>query len=148
VRRWLISHGDAQQRGERLLQERRRLEFLRLIEQTRQRLADLYAKDAQRSELLSRKRAVFQLLQEEYAELKQAWGGYAGYDRWMNRQLNNAHLASINTYHALEPAFRRILNQLDGDMSAFHAACADIGSTPAAERSVIMSDLLRAAENE
>jgi predicted aminopeptidase len=148
VRRWLISHGDAQQRGERRLQERRRLEFLRLIEQTRQRLADLYAKDAQRSESLSRKRAVFQLLQEEYAELKQAWGGYAGYDRWMNRPLNNAHLASINTYHALEPAFRRILNQLDGDMSAFHAACAEIGSTPAAERSVIMSDLLRAAENE
>jgi predicted aminopeptidase len=148
VRRWLISHGDAQQRGERLLQERRWLEFLRLLEQMRQRLADLYAKDAERNELLARKRAVFQLLQEEYAELKQAWGGYAGYDRWMNRPLNNAHLASISTYHALEPAFRRILNQFDGDMSAFHAACAEIGSTPAAERSVIMSDLLRAAEKE
>jgi predicted aminopeptidase len=148
VRRWLVSHGDAKQRGERRLQERRRLEFLRLIEQTLQRLADLFALDAERGESLARKRAVFQLLQEEYAELKQAWGGYAGYDRWMNRPLNNAHLASINTYHALEPAFRRILNQLDGDMSAFHAACAEIGSTPATERSVIMSDLLRAAEKK
>ena len=148
VRRWLIVHGNAKLRNDRRLQERRRLEFLRLLEQTRRRLVDLYAEGAERGELLASKRAIFQLLQAEYAALKHAWGGYAGYDRWMNRPLNNAHLASIKTYHALESAFRTILNQLNGDMRAFHAACAEIGAAPAAERSVIISDLLQAAEKE
>ena len=148
VRRWLEQQGSEQQRSERRRHEQRRLEFLQLLAQTRGRLATLYAAGAEREELLSRKRAILQLLRDEYAKLKQGWGGYGGYDRWMDRPLNNAHLASVNTYYALEPAFRHILQQHHGSMAAFQASCAEIAASPAVQRKAIMNDLLEAAKKD
>ena len=148
VRRWLSSHGSVQQRKQHQLKEQRRSEFLQLLEQTRGRLGDLYASGLERSQMLVQKRAILGLLQEDYAGLRRRWGGYAGYDRWMDRPLNNAHLASISTYHALEPAFRLLLHRLDGDIRAFHEVCAAIATAPGDGRQVIMSNLLRDAEKD
>ena len=148
VRRWLSIHGSVQQRKQHRLQEQRRLEFLQLLERTRGRLGGLYASDVERSEMLLRKRTILGQLQEDYVRLKRRWGGYAGYDRWMNRPLNNAHLASVSTYHALEPAFRLLLHRLDGDMRAFHEVCATIAAAPGDGRRVVMTHLLRDAEKD
>jgi predicted aminopeptidase len=148
VRRWLQQAGSAEQRSDYQRRENRRLDFLRLLLRTRQRLSALYAEGAGADELVLRKRQILQLLRVEYADLKQAWGGYAGYDRWMGQSLNNAHLASINTYHALEPAFRFILRLVDGDMAAFHAACAEIAAALPAERKASMDSLTAAAKGD
>jgi predicted aminopeptidase len=45
----------------------------------------------------------------DYADLKKAWGGYAGYDRWFNEPVSNAHFALIATYHELVPEFRALM---------------------------------------
>lgn len=148
VRRWLKQFGSAQQRRGFLRREQRRLDFLQLLARTRQRLTELYAEGVGRDELVLRKEATIGLLRGEYADLRQEWGGYAGYDRWMQRPLNNAHLASISTYHALEPAFRLILLRVDGDMAAFHAACAEIAAAPSAEREASMNRLVAAAKTD
>lgn len=145
VRRWLERAGSTAQRTAFVQREQRRLDFLELIARTRQRLSELYAEGVEAVELVTRKEATIRLLRDEYAGLKEAWGGYAGYDRWMQRPLNNAHLASINIYHALEPAFRLILRRVDGDMAAFHAVCAEIAAAAPAERAARMSSLLAAA---
>ena len=58
-------------------------------------------------------------LREEYAALKTSWGGYAGYDRWFAQDLTNAHLASVATYHALVPGFRRMISAEGDDLKRF-----------------------------
>ena len=142
VRRWLSRYGDQQQRDEHALRQRRRRELLQLLAGTRGQLRRLYATDLERADLLQKKADTFRRLQLAYIELKQDWGGYSGYDRWFNRPLNNAHLASINTYHALVPAFRVVLHRAGGDMAAFHASCARLAEKPEAERKLLMDALL------
>jgi len=142
VRLWLAQYGDLQQRDEHVLRQRRRREFLRLLADTRGQLSRLYATDLERAGLLHEKAAIFRRLQANYIELKRDWNGYSAYDRWVNRPLNNAHLASIDTYHALVPAFRLILHSHGGDMAAFHASCARLAEAPKAERKQHMDALL------
>jgi predicted aminopeptidase len=142
VRRWLAQYGDLQQRDEHALSQRRRREFLHLLADIRGQLSRLYATDLERAGLLHKKAAIFRRLQANYIELKRDWNGYSAYDRWVNRPLNNAHLASIDTYHALVPAFRLILHSHGGDMAAFHASCARLAEAPKAERKQHMDALL------
>ena len=68
------------------------------------------------------KQQTFRELRDEYQSLKTSWGGYAGYDRWFGQELNNAHLASIAIYTELVPAFRKLLQQEQGDFVRFYAA--------------------------
>lgn len=142
VRRWMQRRGSAEQRRERELADRRRQTFLELLAQTRVRLEALYASDVEHGELLRQKASILQELRDRYPQLKQSWGGYTGYDRWFVRPLNNAHLASIDTYHALEPAFRQILKQVDGDMAAFHAECRAMAGMQPVQREAVMNGLL------
>jgi predicted aminopeptidase len=145
VRRWLMQHGGGGLREAHLRARQRRALFLHLLADTREQLAQLYCKEIDREQLLRRKHAILDGLRDDYAQLKGRWGGYAGYDRWFARPLNNAHFASINTYHALEPAFRRILQRVNGDMAAFHAECREIAAMPAEERKAVMQGLLEDA---
>ncbi len=55
-----------------------------------------------------------------YEDLKAGWGGYAGYDRWFDRELNNAHLASVGAYDRWVPAFESMLDDAGGDLAAFY----------------------------
>lgn len=142
VNRWLLQSGTREQRERWVLRERRRREFLQLLSVTRDRLGDLYATPIGREAILERKTEILEMLREEYRALKASWGGYTGYDRWMQRPLNNAHLASVSTYHAMVPAFREILRQSDGDMAVFHRECAAIGALAPAQRKARMEQLL------
>jgi predicted aminopeptidase len=134
VRRWIEEHADEEQRHRYGLQVQRRSEFLRLLRETRGRLSSLYASRAARDALLARKAEIFVQLRVAYAALKVDWNGYSGYDRWFDRPLNNAHLASIETYTAWEPALNSLLRDLGGDLEAFHLACRQIAELPAAQR--------------
>lgn len=142
VRRWVEEHGSVGQRVEHRRQRARRSDFLDLLGDTRGRLQALYAKGLPREETRAAKAAILVQLGDGYASLKDAWGGYPGYDRWFARPLNNAHFASIGTYHRWEPALRALLRQLDGDMAAFHAACALIAQLPADRREARLQAML------
>ena len=142
VRRWVQRYGTEHERREHARRERRRGDYLALLAATRERLQTLYAAGLQRDEMHARKAAVFARLRADYAAMKDAWGGYAGYDRWFARPLNNAHLASVDTYHAWEPALATLLQELGGDMAAFHEACRAIGDMPPAQRQARLSALL------
>jgi len=143
VRRWMLRHATEAERRQWRFQQRRRADFQRLLADARDRLATLYASDAERDTLLLHKAEVIQRLREDYAAMRQTWDGYAGFDRWFDRPLNNANFASIDTYTKLEPAFRHILEQVDGDMDAFHATCRRIAALPSDQRQRYMSGLLR-----
>ncbi len=130
VRRWLTRHGSAAQREGRAQRERRRSQIRRLIADTRLRLTALYQDPPERAVVLSRKQAILSDLQMAYAALKVTWGGYAGYDHWFDRQLNNAHFASVATYDAWQPALLGVLYLVDGDMGSFHRACHALSGLP------------------
>ena len=141
VRRWLLRHGTEEQQRARDLREERRAAFIVLLRQTRERLAVVYAAESSRDRMLHQKQAILLQLQADYRQLKDGWGGYAGYDRWFARPLNNAHLASVATYHSLVPAFRQLLHHLDGDMPAFHAACRELAELPRLARDAYLGSL-------
>ncbi len=141
VQRWLQRHGTEEQRLANESREERRAAFIALLRQTRERLVTVYAAELSRDRMLRRKQEVLAQLQADYRQLKEGWGGYAGYDRWFARPLNNAHLASVATYHSAVPAFRRLLQQLDGDLPAFHAACRALAELPRFARDAYLGNL-------
>ncbi len=121
VERWLASRNGPELDQWRVSRQRER-QFIALLLALRDELSRLYGQPLDSVRMGQRKAALFQQLRERYAELKRQWGGYSGFDDWINRDLNNAHLVSIATYEIWVPAFRRLLMQAGGDLPAFYAA--------------------------
>ncbi|HEY0549558.1 MAG TPA: aminopeptidase [Verrucomicrobiae bacterium] len=91
----------------------------------------------------ARKGEVIAKLRTEYAQLKTSWGGYAGYDHWFQRSLNNAQLSTVATYYTLLPAFERLLAQNGGDLQKFYADAKALASLPKEERQQRMAALAK-----
>ena len=134
VDRWLDHYGNAAQREAFALREERKTAFINLVLKYRDQLKQLYASPIPDGEKREKKAQTFTALKDEYLLLKASWSGYAGYDRFFDQQLNNAHLVPIATYSELVPGFRRLLAQNGGDFKRFYAAVAELGKLPRDER--------------
>jgi len=66
--------------------------------------------------------------------LKASWGGYGGYDRWFESELNNARLALLATYNVHVPAFERLIAEQHGDMEKFHETVEALSELPKEDR--------------
>jgi predicted aminopeptidase len=139
VERWLSRHGTGAQRDTWNAYQRRRAGFLALLHRCRDRLDALYREPATVEARRAAKEAVFETLRGDYRRLRDGdWGGFAGYDRWFERKLGNAHLAAVMAYSGWVPAFRQIYQQEGGDLERFYAAAARIGRfDPAARRAAL-----------
>ncbi|NNF16610.1 MAG: aminopeptidase [Gammaproteobacteria bacterium] len=127
VLRWLEARNDTAGMAEYRLAISRERDFVNLLIGARSALQKLFASELEPAAMRAGKAAVFDQLQTDYRILKTAqWGGYTGYDRWFDRKLNNAHLATISTYHRLIPAFRVVLDDVGGDMEVFFQRCAQL----------------------
>ena len=122
LRRWLARHGSEAERARYALAQRRRADFVRLIQTYRDRLAALYTQPLDPHAKRAQKQRLFGQMQQDYTALKQSWGGYAGYDRWFEQQPNNALLASVAIYTQQVPAFEAMLQDQGGDLPKFYAA--------------------------
>jgi predicted aminopeptidase len=91
----------------------------------------------------ARKAEVIAKLRTEYEQLKTNWGGYAGYDHWFQRSLNNAQLSTVATYYTLLPAFEQLLARNKGDLQKFYAEAKALASLPKEERQQRMAALAR-----
>lgn len=96
--------------------------FAALVVGAREGLAEVYARPQDEVAMRAAKTGAFAQLKADYEALKVRWGGYAGYDRWFARDLNNAHLVSVSTYNQWVAAFSQLLAEHDGDLPAFYAA--------------------------
>ena len=141
VRRWLEQRQDAAALASYREDRRRRERFIQLVMATRAELVQHYATDMNAAERRTAKARAFAELRAKYQRLKTEWGGYAGYDRWFAQDLNNAHLAALNTYQVYVPAFRALLAQQQGDLPAFYAAARALGNLPTAQRQVRLREL-------
>ena len=109
LQRWLDEVGDERLREAYAIFSGRKRGFLELLQGARRKLSAVYASGAGEEQRRARKAEVFRELTENYAALKQSWGGYAGYDRFFSEPLSNAHLASVATYNDHVPGFRALL---------------------------------------
>jgi predicted aminopeptidase len=140
--RWLERQGTAGEREEYAADYRRRQEFLHLVATTRHQLAAVYASSRSDVEKRADKQRILTELRSRYGELKRSWGGYTGYDRWFEQDLNNAKLAGITTYHRLAPAFLALYEMEGRDFTAFYRAAETIGQLAPPEREAWLQALL------
>jgi len=120
--RWLEQRNDAAALTAWRTARNRSLAFSELLLSTRERLSALYKNAAATQELYYRKQQEFGRLKSDYWQLKASWNGYAGYDAWFNRALNNADLVSAATYQSCVPGLEQLLASVQRDLPAFYAA--------------------------
>ena len=134
VDRWLARDGDPAKRTAFELSEQRKGALIALVMKYRASLRALYTSAASDPEKRAKKIETFSAMKVEYLTLKNSWGGFAGYDRFFSRELNNAHLVPVATYSELVPGFRRVLAENGGDFKRFYAAVKEIGKLPKEQR--------------
>lgn len=133
VRRWLEARGDPaelERYREALVRE---AEFAALLRSARDRLQRLYASPLPAAEMSLDKQRELGRLKFEYTLLRAGWGGYAGYDAWFARTLNNAHLAAVATYHDCVPGLQGELAAA-GSLPAFYARAERLATLPPVQR--------------
>lgn len=135
LERWLASRGRASDLVEWRDQRERNSQFIDLLLRAREQLREVYRSGLPPEQMRDRKQYEFGKLKLEYAQLKRAWNGYAGYDRWFNRTLNNAHLVSAATYYGCVPGLRQLLISVGGDLPRFYAAARELADGSKASRS-------------
>lgn len=119
VRRWLATQGRFKDLETYETARRRQAEFVQLLGRTRAALSRLYATTLPAPEMRIEKNREFGRLKFEYRSLRAAWAGFAGYDAWFARPLDNARLASVATYHDCVPGLQRELAAA-GSLPAFY----------------------------
>lgn len=142
VRRWMERHGSPEALAAFYRAQDRRAAFQSLVLDYRERLSRLYATDAPAAAKAEGKTRIFSELDAAYAELKRSWGGFAGYDRWLGSNANNASLASIAVYTQLVPAFQAILHDSGGDLRKFYGEVRRVADLPRGDREAHMGRLM------
>ena len=141
-RRWLERYGTDRDRMAYDLITTRRNDFLHLMEKYRVRLQTLYRTPLPVEDMRARKAEAFADLKDEYRQLKQSWGGFAGYDHWFAREPNNAMLASIGLYTKRVPAFQALLAREGGDLERFYLAAKALAAMDKVQRTAALEDLM------
>lgn len=134
VVRWLQKYGTAEELQQYQQAKQRHAQFIQLVLKTRNELQLGYQNQRDSEPVALFKQQTFDKLRQNYAQLKQNWGGYAGYDRWFATDLNNAKLSSVVTYQHFVPAFHALFQQQQQDFEKFYQAVAEISQLPIIER--------------
>lgn len=142
VRRWLAANDDTALRQAYADFASRRQQFVGLLLRYRARLEALYQSGESDEAKRAGKRAALAELKSEYAQLRAAWGGFAGYDRFFAQDLNNAHLAAIGAYNELVPAFDALLERFGGDFGRFYGEVGRLARLPKDEREAQLRGLV------
>jgi predicted aminopeptidase len=138
VRRWLQSQGREEDLAEHLLQQKRYLQVIALLTETRERLRAVYASGLPPPSMGERKRQQFAALRQSYEALREEWGGHAPFDAWFAQDINNAHLASIATYYACVPGFERELRSAGGNLPAFYRRVRQLAKLDQPQRDLLV----------
>ncbi len=117
--------------------------FIDLLLQARKELETLYASGKSVEVMRQEKKAVFAGLRQGYQVLRdKEWQGYSGFDRWFERPVNNARLASVATYHDRKPQFLVLLRRADGNLLRFYREVAELARRPRAARDKMLAELV------
>lgn len=136
VRRWLESTGQAEQLVRWQEQESASLQLNALLQETRSKLAAVYASGQQPQQMKKDKDGVFNKMRADYQMLvDQSWGGKNFFPSLLAPEFNNARLALINTYQGGACAFENLYRSAGGAMSRFNQLAADKAALGRTQRS-------------
>lgn len=147
VRVWLTDQGKADSIPAYDAYLARQVDFGELLRQTRNELVDLYRQTLPEDDMRAAKAAIFETLQQRYAELKSdRWNGYSGYDNWFKRDINNARLLAVATYRKWVPAFTELFIQQGEDFNRFYQAAEALSKLPFQQRRTRLQSLIEASD--
>jgi predicted aminopeptidase len=114
----------------------------RLVLDTRERLAALYASDLDEREMRAAKAEEFSRMRRLYRQLRDGpWNRDTRFDRWMAQPLNNASLVPFGLYDGWVPSFAVLFEQVGGDWQRFHARVEALGDLSSDERKQLLDSL-------
>ncbi len=134
ARRWFERLGLPQQSRDYRYKKAIEQELIDLIMDYRGRLEVAYRGEATDKEKLIEKKKLIAELKTDYKKMRKYKKTQSAYDGWFAQDLNNAHIASIGTYHQFVKGFERLLADNGGELPAFYAAVRKLSKKPAAER--------------
>ncbi len=135
VMRYLASKPGGEEAVRRYAESRaRREQWVQLVAVAQQSLRELFASGADPEAMRSGKEAIYATMRKDYEQFKVLWGGFSGYDRWFGDDLNNAKIASVDTYSYHIPSFQRLLQAHDGDLTLFYEEARLLGDLPREQR--------------
>jgi predicted aminopeptidase len=135
LKRWLEYKGRPARIAELQKERAEDQQFIALLRQARDRLAEAYASDAPRAAKLRAKQRIFAGLAADIHALEHRLAvRFPLYDQWIAGGLNNAELVSVGTYYDCVPGFERLLRQEDDDLPRFYAAARRLSREPRAAR--------------
>jgi predicted aminopeptidase len=130
--RWLHEQGAEAARSEYAQYDRRRTQFRALTLATRKKLEAIYAVVPVSGTQAAMKKEAMLAFKADYKALKTQWGGYTGYDPWVERA-NNASFGALAAYDELVPQFEALFAK-HGSWQKFYDACKALAALPKAER--------------
>jgi len=146
TKKWLGSvNGDkknsAKQYQEFITRKKRRIQFVALVMETRKNLDEIYQSVEKDEKKLQLKARSIEQTRKKYAALRKQWQGYTGYDNWFNKEINNAKLGSIGTYHRFVPAFKKLLAR-EKTFEKFYQAVKKLSELDKEQRHVALDELV------
>ena len=146
--RWLSTQATEAARLEYADYDARRSQFRRLAQATRRQLAQVYSGPAStaqgRIQLAESKKQVFADLRQEYARLRDSWGGdparFRAYDRWVN-EANNASFGAQAAYDDLVPGFEALFARELGSWTRFYDAVKRLAALPKEQRHKLLKEM-------
>ncbi len=147
--RWLNTQASEASRQDYARYDGRRQQFKALALGLRQELTALYRAAEQPSpdsaeRQLAAKQQALNAFKKRYAELRERWGGYPGYDRWV-AQVNNASLGALADYEDLVPGFEALFAANDRDWPRFYAAVKSLAQESTQTRQLRLRQAVLAA---
>jgi predicted aminopeptidase len=134
LKRWLASRGREKELEIHKRREAQQIEFVQLFRRRRDELIKLYDTKLEPNAMRERKKAIFQGLADDIAQIEKRQGSRTIYSEWARDGFNNAHLASVATYFDCVPGFERVLKENDYDLPRFYAAVRKLAGLPIKER--------------
>ncbi len=121
-------------------------QFAQLMLDARARLKKLYQLKLPADMLRARKADAFVQLHQRYLKLRNGrWHGYAGYDYFFKRPLNNASLVPFGLYNQWLPGFAALFAQAGDDWPRFFARVKALANEDKAARDATLRKLTDAA---
>ncbi len=126
--RWLKTQPKGDLLQKHIDKKTRRKEFVSLVLEHRKLRINLYKSKIEQAKMREEKSKLIVSLQNDYIQLKDSWGGYAGYDAWFDGPLNNAQLSTVATYHSLVDGLQVLLANHQHDLPSFYEACKQLAA--------------------
>ena len=129
VHRWLAAADRAADIEQWEEKRRAAVQFNRLLQETREELQAVYSSGQGVESKRLEKRRIFDALRTQYQALvAQEWKGVDYFADWMAGDLNNAHLALMDSYEGGICAFAALYEEAGRNLERFFALAAEKGA--------------------